>query len=189
MDAKYLQGFYLGDLLVEPLKGRVSGKNGEHHLPPKAAEVLVCLARHAGEIVPHEKLLECAWGDGGGSRESLSHTISEIRHALDDRASDPKYIQTLPRLGYRKPVWRSARLQPYIYGGGQLMHILGLAWSGGYGVKRKTAGAAQGLDSLPEVIGMGMMGLGGLISIIGGIMFLVVMLRCMWPVASDSASN
>jgi len=87
----------------------------------------------------------------------------------------------LPQLGYKKPVWKMARIQPYIYGGGQLMHILGLAWSGGYGVQRKTAGSAQGLDSLPEVIGMGMMGLGGLISIIGGILFLVVMIRCMLP--------
>ena len=87
----------------------------------------------------------------------------------------------LPRFGYRKPVWKMARIQPYVYGGGQLMHILGLAWSGGYGVQRKTAGAAQGLDSLPEILGMGMMGLGGLISIIGGILFLVVMIRSMWP--------
>ena len=101
MDAEYLQGFYLGDLLIEPLKGRVSGKNGEQHLPPKAAEVLVCLARHASDVVPHEELLACAWGEGSGTRESLSHTISEIRHALGDHADNPKYIQTLPRLGYR----------------------------------------------------------------------------------------
>ena len=85
----------------------------------------------------------------------------------------------LPKLGYRIPDWKMARVQPYIYASGQLMHILGLAWSGGYGVKRKTAGAAQGLDSLPEVIGMGMMGFGGLISIIGGILFLIVMIRSM----------
>jgi heme/copper-type cytochrome/quinol oxidase subunit 1 len=95
----------------------------------------------------------------------------------------------LPKFGYRKPVWKTARIQPYVYGGGQLMHVLGLAWSGGYGVQRKTAGSAQGLDSLPEVIGMGMMGLGGLISIIGGIMFLVVMLRSMWPETKNSAAN
>jgi len=87
----------------------------------------------------------------------------------------------LPKLGYQKPIWKMARIQPYVYGGGQLMHILGLAWSGGYGVQRKTAGSAQGLDSLPEVLGMGMMGLGGLISIIGGILFLIVMIRSMWP--------
>ena len=87
----------------------------------------------------------------------------------------------LPKFGYKKPVWKIAHIQPYVYGGGQLMHVLGLAWSGGYGVQRKTAGSAQGLDSLPEVIGMGMMGLGGLISIIGGVLFLVVMLRSIWP--------
>ena len=87
----------------------------------------------------------------------------------------------LPQLGFRKPVWKTAHLQPYVYGGGQLMHVLGLAWSGGYGVQRKTAGSAQGLDSLPEIIGMGMMGFGGLISIIGGLMFLIVMLKSMWP--------
>ncbi|MDA3868439.1 MAG: cbb3-type cytochrome c oxidase subunit I, partial [Gammaproteobacteria bacterium] len=45
----------------------------------------------------------------------------------------------LPRLGFRAAVSRAARMQPWIYGGGQMMHILGLAWSGGYGVQRKTA--------------------------------------------------
>ncbi len=83
----------------------------------------------------------------------------------------------LPQLGYTKPTSKMARWQPYIYGGGQLMHILGLAWSGGYGVQRKTAGAAQGLDNLPEIVGMAMMGTGGGISIIGGILFVIVMIK------------
>ncbi len=86
----------------------------------------------------------------------------------------------LPKLGYMAPSGRLVHWQPYVYGGGQLMHILGLAWSGGYGVQRKTAGTAQGLDRLPEILGMGMMGLGGLIAIIGGLLFLVVMLRAMY---------
>jgi len=87
----------------------------------------------------------------------------------------------LPRLGFRNPTGRMVNWQPIVYGGGQLMHVLGLAWSGGYGVQRKTAGAAQGLDSLPEIIGMGMMGLGGLIAIVGGVMFLVVVFLAMRP--------
>jgi hypothetical protein len=37
----------------------------------------------------------------------------------------------LPRLGYAAPRGRSAVLQPYLYGMGQLMHIIGLVWSGG----------------------------------------------------------
>jgi len=80
----------------------------------------------------------------------------------------------LPRLGFGAVPVRMASWQPYLYGGGQLLHIIGLAWSGGYGVQRKTAGLAQGVDRLGEVAGMGLMGLGGLISVIGGLLFLIV---------------
>ncbi|MBI3095048.1 MAG: cbb3-type cytochrome c oxidase subunit I [Rhodocyclales bacterium] len=87
----------------------------------------------------------------------------------------------LPQLGFGEVEGRMARWQPYVYGGGQLIHILGLAWSGGYGVQRKVAGAEQALTTLPQKIGMGMMGLGGLIAVIGGIMFVLVCLKVMLP--------
>jgi hypothetical protein len=57
------------------------------------------------------------------------------------------------------------------------MHIIGLVWSGGYGVQRKTAGLVQGADRLGEIAGLGLMGLGGMVSIIGGFLFLVVCYR------------
>jgi hypothetical protein len=41
-------------------------------------------------------------------------------------------------------------------------------------VQRKTAGLAQGLDRAGEIAGMGLMGLGGLVAVIGGLLFLVV---------------
>jgi hypothetical protein len=85
----------------------------------------------------------------------------------------------LPRLGFGQAEGRMARWQPWVYGGGQLTHILGLAWSGGYGVQRKVAGAEQVLVSLPQKLGMGMMGLGGLIAVVGGVMFVLVCLRAM----------
>lgn len=85
----------------------------------------------------------------------------------------------LPRLGFGELPERMATWQPYLYGGGQLMHIVGLAWSGGYGVQRKTAGAAQGLEGLSQTAGMGLMGLGGLISVIGGLLFLIVAYKSM----------
>jgi len=85
----------------------------------------------------------------------------------------------LPRLGFGELPERMATWQPYLYGGGQLMHITGLAWSGGYGVQRKTAGAAQGLDGLSQTAGMGLMGLGGLVSVIGGLLFLIVAYKSM----------
>ena len=80
----------------------------------------------------------------------------------------------LPRLGFGELPPRLTFWQPIVYSSGQLLHILGLAWTGGYGVQRKTAGLAQGLDHISEIAGMGLMGLGGLISVIGGLLFLVV---------------
>jgi cytochrome c oxidase subunit 1 len=80
----------------------------------------------------------------------------------------------LPRLGFGPLPPRLAFWQPVVYGGGQLLHIIGLAWSGGYGVQRKTAGLAQGMDHFGEVASLGLMGFGGLVSVIGGLLFLLV---------------
>ncbi len=82
----------------------------------------------------------------------------------------------LPQLGYRKISGRLARWQPGLYGGGQLMHIIGLAWSGGYNVARKSTDAERGFE---QVAGMGLMGFGGLVSIVGGIIFLVLVYKSM----------
>lgn len=88
-------------------------------------------------------------------------------------------LHLLPRLGYREPELKLASLMPYVYGAGQFLHIVGLLWSGGYGVQRKVAGAAQGLHGFAQTAGMGLMGLGGLIAVVGGIMFLIVVFRAM----------
>ncbi|MFA7504366.1 MAG: cbb3-type cytochrome c oxidase subunit I [Burkholderiaceae bacterium] len=85
----------------------------------------------------------------------------------------------LPQLGWQAPQGRLAVLQPWLYGIGQLLHIVGLVWSGGYGVQRKVAGSEQVLRSTAEVAGMGLMGLGGLLAIMGGLLFVVVVLRAM----------
>ncbi|MCC7487400.1 MAG: cbb3-type cytochrome c oxidase subunit I [Burkholderiales bacterium] len=85
----------------------------------------------------------------------------------------------LPRLGYGRPRGRLAVSQPWVYGLGQLMHITGLVWSGGYGVQRKVAGAEQVLRGPGEIFGMGLMGAGGAVAIAGGLLFVVVVWRAM----------
>jgi heme/copper-type cytochrome/quinol oxidase subunit 1 len=84
----------------------------------------------------------------------------------------------LPQLGFRRVSGRAARWQPGIYGSGQMMHIIGLAWSGGYNVARKSTEVERGLE---QTMGLGLMGFGGLISIIGGVMFLVLVYLAMKP--------
>lgn len=86
----------------------------------------------------------------------------------------------LPQFGYRDVMnWRLAFWQPIVYGGGQLLHISGLAVSGGYGVLRKTPG---GLDAVPMSVkvAMGIMGIGGMIAIIGGFMFVIVIAKAVF---------
>jgi cytochrome c oxidase subunit I len=86
----------------------------------------------------------------------------------------------LPRLGYAAPNLRLARLQPALYGTGQLAHVVGLVWSGGYGVQRKVAGADQQLERAGEIAGMGLMGLGGLVAVAGGLLFLYLVGAALW---------
>lgn len=83
----------------------------------------------------------------------------------------------LPKMGYADvSLWRMARAQPWLYGIGQMMHISGLAYSGGYGVLRKTVGDTG--NGSPDVMAaLGIMGLGGVLAIIGGLVFVVVMVR------------
>lgn len=83
----------------------------------------------------------------------------------------------LPRFGYASvAATRLAFWQPIVYGVGQLMHIGGLGYSGGYGILRKTPGAAADLP-LNLKIALGVMGGGGAIAILGGLLFVVVMVR------------
>ena len=85
----------------------------------------------------------------------------------------------MPRLGWSPVRGRAAVVQPWLYGIGQLLHIVGLVWSGGYGVQRKVAGSEQVLRSTAEVAGMGLMGLGGALAIVGGLMFVVIVVKAM----------
>jgi len=86
----------------------------------------------------------------------------------------------LPRMGYARPDARLAALQPALYGAGQLAHVVGLVWSGGYGVQRKVAGADQVLRGFEQVAAMGLMGLGGLAAVAGGLLFIVIVGRSLW---------
>jgi cytochrome c oxidase subunit 1 len=80
----------------------------------------------------------------------------------------------MPKFGYAKITGGLANWQGGLYGFGQLLHIIGFAISGGYGALRKTPAVMQSFEGKAA---MGLMGLGGLISIIGGLIFVVVVIK------------
>lgn len=81
----------------------------------------------------------------------------------------------LPALGFSAAEGRMATLQPYTYALGQLMHIAGLALSGSEGAQRKTAGVSgEAMNSAVEQMGLLLTRSGGLIAVVGGMLFLLV---------------
>lgn len=69
------------------------------------------------------------------------------------------------------------RAQLLLYGGGQTVHALGFYLAGLAGVARKTAGADQGLDNALKLASMGAVGLGGAVAVLGGVIFVVQVLK------------
>lgn len=70
-------------------------------LAPKAFDVLSYLVTHAGRVVTQEEIFDALWANSFVNPEVLRKYILEIRRALGDKAGDPKFIETLPKRGYR----------------------------------------------------------------------------------------
>lgn len=72
-------------------------------LQPQPARVLAVLLEHAGEVVSRETLRQRVWSDGTfvDFERGLNFCVAQIRSALGDSAESPRYIETLPRRGYR----------------------------------------------------------------------------------------
>ncbi len=70
-------------------------------LPPKAFDLLLILLEHPGHLLEKEELLQAVWPDAVVEEVNLANTISLLRKALGEDAHEPRYIETVPRRGYR----------------------------------------------------------------------------------------
>jgi len=82
------------------------------------------------------------------------------------------YCYFLPLMGRDIHQGRAVNLSIWFYAVGQTFHSLGLFLAGGYGAPRKTAGADQGMEALGAQIGLYGMGVGAVVAVLGGIMFI-----------------
>jgi TolB-like protein/Tfp pilus assembly protein PilF len=62
--------------------------------------VLACLARNPGEVVTRDEFIAQVWGGRVVSDEALSRCISQLRQVLHDDPREPRFIRTIPRVGY-----------------------------------------------------------------------------------------
>jgi DNA-binding winged helix-turn-helix (wHTH) protein/Tol biopolymer transport system component len=93
--------FRLGDWLVQPSLGRITGNGHTIQVRAKVMDLLVFLAQHHGEVISKDALLDGVWGTAALSESALTRTITELRQALEDDAERPHVIETIPKRGYR----------------------------------------------------------------------------------------
>src|SRR5436853_2022236 len=93
--------FRIGEFLIEPQINSITGAEKIARIEPKVMQVLIRLAEHAGEVVPKEKLIQAVWSDTFVTDDVLTRAISELRKVFEDDPKEPRFIQTIPRSGYR----------------------------------------------------------------------------------------
>jgi DNA-binding winged helix-turn-helix (wHTH) protein/Tfp pilus assembly protein PilF len=95
------QDFRLGSWTIRPSLNNISFNNRVARLEPKAMEVLVCLAKHDGEVTSKEELIRTVWANTFVGDDVLTRCISDLRKAFDDDPKAPRVIETIPKRGYR----------------------------------------------------------------------------------------
>ena len=72
-------------------------------LQPQPFRVLLLLIEASGEVVTREEIRNCLWKDSTfvDFEHGINFSINQIRGALSDSAEKPRYVETLPRRGYR----------------------------------------------------------------------------------------
>ena len=74
----------------------------EVDLSPREWELLAFFIRHRGEVVTRERLLDAVWGYNSiPFTRTVDMHIAKLRKKIEDNASDPRWIVTVHRLGYK----------------------------------------------------------------------------------------
>jgi len=79
-------------------------KNGTRlKLPTQAIEILLILVRSSGRVATREELKQTLWPEAsfGDFDHGLNVAVNRLREALCDSADNPRFVETIPRRGYR----------------------------------------------------------------------------------------
>jgi transcriptional activator of cad operon len=91
----------MGDWCVDPTAGQISRGDEIVRVEARTLRLLLDLAAHAGEVVSIDDLLERVWSGVIVTPDSVYQAVAALRRLLGDDPRRPRYIATVPRLGYR----------------------------------------------------------------------------------------
>lgn len=94
-------GFRLREFRVHPSEGLIEGPDGAVHVSPRSMAVLVHLAEHPREVITRDAFAKAIWHPAIVTDDALNSCIAELRRAVGDTASKPRFIKTIPKRGYQ----------------------------------------------------------------------------------------
>jgi len=87
---------------IDPVSVELRRGGSRIELSPQGVRVLAHLLEHRGALVPREELYRLLWPEGEVDMDrGLNTLIRQVRRAIGDSATEPSYIRTYPRRGYR----------------------------------------------------------------------------------------
>lgn len=95
------KGFFIDDWRVSPPEGLLTRGDEIVRLEPKAMEVLVYFASRPSEVITREELERDVWHGAEVGYDAVTNTVIKLRKALQDDARQPRFIATIPKMGYQ----------------------------------------------------------------------------------------
>jgi Tol biopolymer transport system component/DNA-binding winged helix-turn-helix (wHTH) protein len=101
MSAENCRFYEFGDFRLDPSAKTLFCRDEPVALTPKVFDTLQFLVEHAGRLLEKDELMQSIWQDRFVEESNLTFNIKMLRRALKDDAHQPRFIETVPRRGYR----------------------------------------------------------------------------------------
>src|SRR5215475_4868002 len=95
--------YHFGAFTLDARTGELSHNGHRTPLRDQSFQLLLALLEHPGELITREELTRRLWGTGTfvDFDRGLNKVVNHLREALADSVEQPRFIETLPRKGYR----------------------------------------------------------------------------------------
>ena len=101
MNKAVRQLYRFGPFVLDPVERMVRHGTARMELPPRAFDTLVVLVENSGRLLEKDELMRSVWGETVVEENNLSQVVYLLRKALRDGEDGARYIETVPKRGYR----------------------------------------------------------------------------------------
>ncbi|MEM9594668.1 MAG: winged helix-turn-helix domain-containing protein [Acidobacteriota bacterium] len=98
---RYAGAYRFEELWFDAASGDLSGASGTIRLEPKVARLLELLVSRPGTLVGRGEITDVLWPDVVVGDEAMARCVSKLRKALGDDPRSPRFVETVPKRGYR----------------------------------------------------------------------------------------